>query len=86
MSRSIWKGYFIDTFFFRNLKKRQKNLKIWSRQSTIPENLIGVTVFVHNGQSFKNLNITREKVGFKFGAFIKTRTKPSMTKIKKNKK
>jgi len=31
--------------------------------------LLGQTVFVYNGKEFKNVVITREKLGFKFGEF-----------------
>ena len=46
-------------------------------------NLIGKTVLVHNGKEFKKLLITREKIGFKFGEFVFTRSK--MIKPKKSK-
>lgn len=68
MSRSIWKGLFF-TFKVLNLKKN----KIWSRSSTIPSCLIGKKVLVHNGKNFRQIKITREKVGFKFGEFCFTR-------------
>jgi small subunit ribosomal protein S19 len=35
--------------------------------------LIGQTVSIHNGKEFKNVTVTREKVGFKFGEFSPTR-------------
>jgi small subunit ribosomal protein S19 len=70
MSRSKWKGPFVDTSIFKT-KKNQK--KIWSRSSTIPNFLVGETVFIHNGRELKRINITREKVGFKFGEFSFTR-------------
>jgi len=65
---------------------KKKNLYIWSRQAIIPVFLIGLTVFVHNGKIFKKLRITREKAGFKFGVFIKTRTKCVTKKLKTKKK
>jgi ribosomal protein S19 len=71
MTRSLWKGNFIDSFLLWNNNK--KKAMIWSRRSTITANLIGQTVFVHNGKEFKRLYITRAKVGFKFGQFIFTR-------------
>jgi small subunit ribosomal protein S19 len=70
MSRSKWKGHFVDTSLNRVNKK---NLKIWSRRSTIPFSLIGSYVLIHNGKDFKKVYITREKVGFKFGEFAFTR-------------
>jgi len=72
MSRSLWKGLFIDPKLLKN-KKQKANSKIWSRSSVIPSSLIGETVFVHNGKEFKRVSITREKIGFKFGEFSFTR-------------
>ena len=68
MSRSYWKGPFIEKSL---LKKKIK--KIWSRKSVIPSTLIGCYINVYNGKNFKKIFITREKVGFKFGDFCKTR-------------
>lgn len=77
MSRSNWKGPFLNkSFLKKNLKSR-----VWSRCSTIPYYLIGVSVLVHSGKEFKKVFITREKVGFKFGEFAFTRK--SKKKLKK---
>ena len=85
MARSIWKGFFLDSFFFTRAKTK-KNLYIWSRASTIPQSLIGFTVFLYTTEKFfKKLKITRDKVGFKFGFFITTRVRPLSKKPKKNK-
>ena len=79
MTRSIWKGPFLDSLllkpnFLSNLTGLKSTNKIWSRSSTVPAFLVGQTVSVHNGKEFKTLAVTREKVGFKFGAFVLTRT------------
>jgi small subunit ribosomal protein S19 len=71
MTRSNWKGPFVDSYI--SSKKRKNNLKIFSRSSVIPASLIGSMVSVYNGKEFKNVRITREKVGFKFGEFSFTR-------------
>lgn len=86
MTRSLWKGYFIENSFFR---KRKSNLNIWSRNSSIPASLLNKTVLVHNGKEFKKLLITREKIGFKFGEFVFTRVnmlKPKKSNFFKKKK
>jgi len=83
MSRSIWKGPFLDNYFFdKNLKK---NNKIWSRRSVIPSFLIGKMVFIYNGKIFKKIFINREKVGYKFGEFCTTRLLISKKKTIKKK-
>ena len=87
MSRSLWKGYFLNKYFFKHSKKI--NFKIWSRSSTVPSFLIGKMVLVHSGKEFKKVLITREKVGFKFGEFVFTRSKipkSKKSKVLKNKK
>jgi small subunit ribosomal protein S19 len=82
MSRSIWKGPFLD----KSLLKKLVPSKIWCRSSIIPSRLIGKTVLIHNGKTFKRVIIDREKVGFKFGEFSFTRTYTPRTKSNKNKK
>jgi small subunit ribosomal protein S19 len=74
MTRSAWKGPYVASSILKKVgAKRVKNFQIWSRNSVIPEFLIGQTVSIHNGKEFKNVTITREKVGFKFGEFSPTR-------------
>jgi ribosomal protein S19 len=72
MRRSKWKGNFIDNSVLK-LSKLSKKKKIYSRRSVVPYFLIGANVLIHNGKEFKKIKITREKVGFKFGAFCPTR-------------
>lgn len=81
MGRSIWKNNYLNFSFFRKIRNKKK-IYIWSRTTTIPHNLIGFTVFVHNGKIFKKVKITREKIGFKFGMFVKTRNKIILKKKK----
>lgn len=87
MRRSKWKGNFIDNSIIKlnNLNKRNKKINIWSRRSVVPAFLINKNVFIHTGQIFKKIKITREKVGFKFGEFCLTR-KPKSAKKESKKK
>jgi len=77
MSRSKWKGNFLNKAIEKLAQKKRlnskKKIKIWSRNSVIPSFLIGKIVFIHNGKEFKKITITREKIGFKFGEFSSTR-------------
>lgn len=82
MSRSKWKGKFISNVFLKKTLKKQK--KIWSRSSTITADFIGQTISVYNGKEFKNIYITRNKIGFKFGQFIFTRKYTQKYKLNKN--
>ncbi len=80
MSRSKWKGNFIDQAVLKIKDNSKKQLKLWSRRSVIPSFLIGDTVLIYNGKEFKKVAITREKVGFKFGEFCTTRRYKSKSK------
>ena len=74
MSRSVWKGLYIDkNILKKNIKIKKNFYKIWSRDSAIPSFLLGKTVLVHNGKQFNKVLITREKIGYKFGEFSSTR-------------
>lgn len=83
MKRSKWKGYYIDQYLISQKFKNNKKKIIWSRNSTIPQNLIDQYVYIHNGRIFQKVYINREKVGFKFGDFAITR---KFTKKQKKKK
>jgi len=73
MSRSAWKGPFLDNFLVKSTEQLQKNQKVWSRRSVIPASLMGSVVLVYNGKEFKRVAINRERIGFKFGEFSFTR-------------
>ena len=75
MRRSKWKGNYIDNSILKlsSLTKKKRQLKVWSRRSVIPAFLIGATVQIHNGKEFKKVQITRDKIGFKFGEYCTTR-------------
>ena len=86
MSRSLKKGIYIQSCILKKSISKTKKIYIWSRDSSIPSHYIDKQVFVHNGKTFKKINITREKVGFKFGEFVFTKTvAKSKKKISKKK-
>ena len=75
MSRSKWKTSFQDNkLFLKTYFTPKSNVKIWSRASTISALLLNKTVFIHTGNSFKKVLITRTHVGYKFGEFAVTRS------------
>ena len=87
MGRSLWKGPFVSSAILRRSRTESKNnFKIWSRNSVIPEFLLGQTVLVHNGKEFKKIVVTREKLGFKLGEFSFTRKYNVKQKLVKKKK
>jgi small subunit ribosomal protein S19 len=74
--RSIWKGSFVDAFFFRMRKNRESlnSRKIWSRRSSILPEFVDSSVLIYNGKAFVRCKITEGKVGQKFGEFAFTRS------------
>ena len=79
MSRSVWKGPFVDGYLLKKAEaasesKKREVIKTWSRRSTILPNFVGLTFQVHNGNKFVPVTISEEMVGHKFGEFAPTRT------------
>lgn len=79
MSRSVWKGPFIDTSLARKVDQmnkagEQRVIKTWSRRSTIVPEMVGHTLAVHNGRKFIPVFVTENMVGHKLGEFAATRT------------
>ena len=79
MSRSIWKGPFVDPSLLKQVEKQKTQtnsspIKTWSRKSTIIPEFIGISFLIHNGKKFIPIKISEEMVGHKLGEFSPTRT------------
>ena len=79
MSRSVWKGPFVDAYVLKKAEAasesdRNNVIKIWSRRSTILPQFVGLTFGVYNGRKHIPVNVTEEMIGQKFGEFSPTRT------------
>ncbi|WP_395541823.1 30S ribosomal protein S19 [Neotabrizicola sp. sgz301269] len=79
MSRSVWKGPFVDGYLLKKAetaKASGKNevIKIWSRRSTILPQFVGLTFAVYNGKKHVPVAVTEEMIGQKFGEYSPTRT------------
>ena len=79
MSRSVWKGPFVDGFLLKKADAvrasgRNDIIKTWSRRSTIMPQFVGLTFGVYNGKKFLPVLVTENMVGHKFGEFAPTRT------------
>ena len=79
MSRSIWKGPFVDITLIKKAEKvsesgRKEVIKTWSRRSTIIPQFVGLTFGVYNGHKFIPVSVTENMVGHKFGEFSPTRS------------
>ena len=79
MSRSVWKGPFVDRHLLKKVEKvresgRNEVIKTWSRRSTILPHFVGITFGVHNGRKFIPVLVTDQMIGHKLGEFAPTRT------------
>lgn len=75
MSRSLKKPLFVDQRLLEKIAKKGKDkpLKIWCRNSTISDEMVGCTFLIHNGKKFISLQVTADHVGYIFGEFAPTR-------------
>ena len=79
MSRSVWKGPFVDSYLLEKAEKARESgrnavIRTWSRRSTILPQFVGLTFGVHNGHKFIPVLVTENMVGHKLGEFAPTRT------------
>lgn len=78
MTRSLWKGPFIDPSIWKMINKvthitdKRKN-KIWNRRSVILPSFIGNKYQIHTGNKWINLTINEDKIGHFFGEFAFTK-------------
>ena len=78
MSRSVWKGPYVDPNLIKKVEKlkQQTNktpIKTWARKSTIIPEFVGCSFLIHNGKKFIPIKISEEMVGHKLGEFSPTR-------------
>ncbi len=79
MSRSVWKGPFVDLYLLKKAETAQDAskatpIKTWSRRSTILPQFVGLTFSVYNGHKFIPVSVNEDMVGHKLGEFAPTRT------------
>ncbi len=79
MTRSVWKGPFVDGYLLRKAETaratgRKEVIRTWSRRSTILPQFVGLTFGVYNGRKFVPVLVTENMVGHKLGEFSPTRT------------
>ena len=78
MSRSVWKGPFVEPSLLKKVEKQKneisrKPIKTWSRKSTIIPDFVGSNFMIHNGKKFISITISEDMVGHKLGEFSPTR-------------
>ena len=79
MGRSLKKGPFVDDHLMKKVEAqkdlpKKKEIKTWSRRSTIFPNFIGYTIAVYDGRKHVPVYIQEDMVGHKLGEFAPTRT------------
>jgi len=79
MSRSVWKGPFVEPSLLEKVEKMKNKsikqpIKTWSRKSTIIPDFVGLSFLIYNGKKFIPIKISEEMVGHKLGEFSPTRT------------
>jgi small subunit ribosomal protein S19 len=79
MTRSAWKGPFVDGHLLKKVEEVRQSgkntpIKTWSRRSTILPPMVGLTLAVHNGNKFIPVLVTDNMIGHKVGEFAPTRT------------
>ena len=84
MSRSVWKGPFVDPSLIKKVEKLKTQInptpiKTWSRKSTIIPEFVGISFLIYNGKKFIPIKISEEMVGHKLGEFSPTRQFSSHT-------
>lgn len=84
MKRSKWKGLFTKPEIYSD--QIDTNVKKISRNFSIIPKFVGQTFKIHNGKIFKEITVTKEMLGHKFGEFLKTRVEFEFKKKKKKKK
>ena len=84
MKRPKWKGLFNKPENYNN--QTNSGSKKISRNSAIIPKFVAQTFKIHNGKSFKEITVTKEMLGHKFGEFFKTRAEFELKKKKKKKK
>ena len=79
MSRSLYKGPFVDTHLMKKVEtavanRERRPIKTWSRRSMIIPEMVGLTIAVYNGRQHIPVLVNEDMVGHKLGEFAPTRT------------
>lgn len=92
MTRSSYKGPYIQKKLLKRVldnsanTEQKKQIKTWSRASTIVPEMVGEVIAVHNGKAHIPCFITDQMIGHKLGEFAPTRTFRGHSGEKKGKK
>ena len=79
MTRSLKKIPYVSWDLMKKVRDsetRKRQIKTWSRRSTIYPEFVGCTFLVYNGKGFMPVSIVENMVGRKLGEFAQTRKLP----------
>lgn len=78
--RSILRNFDVIEKFIKSCEKKgtkNKRIKTHIRDMVIVPKLVGLTIAVHNGKDFQDVQILPEMIGHRLGEFAMTRSKVS---------
>ena len=87
MTRSVKKMPYVSWSLMKKVRDpelRKRQIKTWSRRSTIYPEFVGCTFLVYNGKSFLPVSIVENMIGRKLGEFALTRKLPKHAVQKRN--
>ncbi len=75
MTRSVWKGPFVEESLIKKVDKQKKEtnkkpIKTWSRKSTIIPDFVGISFLIYNGKKFIPLTVSEDMVGHKLVSLL----------------
>ena len=79
MTRTLRKMPYVSWSLMKKVRDpeiRKRQIKTWSRRSTVYPEFVGCTFLVYNGKGFMPVSIVENMVGRKLGEFALTRKLP----------
>jgi small subunit ribosomal protein S19 len=73
MSRSIWKGPFVNIPLVKKINLTKFIVETRVRDCVVLPQLVGKIIKVHTGKKFTRVSITEDMIGHKLGEFATTR-------------
>ena len=88
MSRSIWKGPYVDEKLKKKVEESKKTRAIYtsSRATTIVHSFLDRIFYIYNGKQYFKLYVTKDHLGFKLGEFCYSKKRCVYKNKKKGKK
>lgn len=82
MSRSIWKGPFINVSLIKKVSLGKPTIETRARNCVLLPQFVGKSISVYNGKKFIRILVTEDMIGHKLGEFVPTRKRSNFKKRK----